>query len=253
VTLTTDAATNRAAMTMTLQDPGDSATTLTLNIGSLSGNGPDSAFIDDRRIGMRQSSVTGSFYTTGAGSGPVTAEVIAVTQAVTPNTQIDGVTPCVCEFMTWGYWSADIKYTSGPRAGQTDRAHIGTWVAGELPTPAQLPTGGTAVYNGHAIGNVVNGSDRYVAAGTFQQTWDFTNRTGAVVINNFDGVTYNGTTAGSPSNVNFAGPITGTAGRSGNVAGSFFKSPTDAAAYQAGTFSITGTAYKATGTFAGQR
>ena len=253
VTLTTDAATNRASMSMTLQDPGDPATTLTLNMGSLSGNGSDSAFIDDRRIALRQSSLVGSSHTTGAGSGAVTAEIIAVTQAVTPNTQIDGVTPCVCEFLTWGYWTADIKYISGPRTGQTDRAHIGTWVAGDLPTPAQLPTGGTAIYNGHAIGSVVNSGIRYIAAGTFTQTWDFSSRTGTIGINNFDGVNYAGTTAGSPTNVNFAGPITGTGGRAGNVSGSFFKSPTDAAAYQAGTFSIIGTSYKATGTFAGQR
>lgn len=122
-----------------------------------------------------------------------------------------------------------------------------------ITPPITPPVGGTAVYSGYAIGGVVNGSNRYVAAGTFTQTWNFSSRSGTVAINNFDGVNYAGTTAGSRNNVNFAGPITGTAGREGKVSGSFIKSPTDTAAYQAGTFSITGTNYKAIGVFAGQR
>jgi hypothetical protein len=35
--------------------------------------------------------------------------------------------------------------------------------------------------------------------------------------------------------------------------GAFFSSPTDAAAYQAGTFAIRGSGYRAGGVFAGQR
>lgn len=250
----TDASTNRVGMTISLLEPGTPANTLTLALGGATGsNAPDSAFVDDQRFAARESSLTGSTYTTGTGAGGVTTRLIAVTQQVVPNAQVDGVTPCVCEYLAWGYWSADIAYTSGPRNGQRDRVHIGTWVAGDLPTPAQLPTTGTAIYNGDARGNVVNGANRYVAAGTFQQNWNFATRTGAITINNFDGVNYAGTTAGSPTNVNFAGPITGTAGRNGNVSGSFFKSPSDPAAYQAGSFSIVGTGYQATGTFKGQR
>jgi len=126
-------------------------------------------------------------------------------------------------------------------------------VFNNMPTPAQLPTVGTAIYNGRAVGTVLNGASRYNAIGTFQPTWYFSYRIGSVSINNFDGINYAGSTSGSPANVSFIGLVTDSAGRSGIVAGSFFKSPSDPAAYKAGTFSVASTDYKATGTFAGRR
>ena len=52
----------------------------------------------------------------------------------------------------------------------------------------------------------------------------------------------------------FTGTFSG-GGRSGNLSGAFFASPTDAAKYQAGAFTIgtNSTPYKAAGVFAGQR
>ena len=93
------------------------------------------------------------------------------------------------------------------------------------------------------------------ASGTYQNAWNFQNGTG-VFNGTFDNRNYSGTTqaTGGPGSTTFAGNFSGGL-RSGNLNGGFFSSPSDAAAYQAGTFSI-GNArsrYQATGIFAGQR
>ena len=65
---------------------------------------------------------------------------------------------------------------------------------------------------------------------------------------------YTGSTGatGGPGSTTFAGTFNGGS-RSGTLNGAFFSSPTDAAAYQAGSFSIRGGGYRAGGVFAGQR
>ncbi len=67
----------------------------------------------------------------------------------------------------------------------------------------------------------------------------------------YSGATHATGNTGSPT---FAGTFHGGS-RSGSLNGSFFSSPTDPAAYQAGTFSIgnSHSYYRATGIFAGQR
>ena len=170
----------------------------------------------------------------------------------------DGVSYCTCEFLSWGYWQGEMKYASGPREGETDRVHIATWVAGTLPSQAQIPLSGEASYSGHAIGNVYNNGASYTAVGEFRQDWNFGTRSGVVQINNFDGGSYAGTTTapvGTPRD--FGGSISGVSGtgigRDGSVTGSFFASPTSPIAHQGGNFTISGSGYSAAGTFAADR
>ena len=116
---------------------------------------------------------------------------------------------------------------------------------------------GSATYNGHIIGNVTNNGASYLAAGAFSHTWSFADHTGSLAITNFDtNKNFPGSTAAT-TGVNFAGTFSGSgtaAGINGQLNGSFFKSPTDPVAYQAGQFTMTNnTNYVAGGTFAAQK
>ncbi|HEX2890746.1 FecR domain-containing protein [Vineibacter terrae] len=254
VSITTDASGNRVEATLRLKRSGHHHhhPDLTLQLGGLSGpNRSRSAFIDDANFGMAQSATVGATYGHG---NPADARVFAVTQSSVPvqNLLPSGVSFCDCQYLSWGYWAGDVRYDSGPRAGQRDRMHLGTWVAGELASVAQIPVYGTASYSGHIIGNVTNGNDRYVAAGGYRQAWNFGTRSGSVTITSFDGTDYTGPAAAPRTPRDFVATVTG-GGRSGALNGSFFRSPTDPVAYQAGSFAINGAAYRATGIFAGKR
>ena len=164
-----------------------------------------------------------------------------------------GITLCDCAFMSWGWWSGDIKYTNPAfRPGQSDKLNMATFVTGTLSNAVNMPLTGTATYTGHAFGNVSNGANSYSAFGTYTNAWNFGQGKGQVQLG-FDNRTYTGQTAlTAPGSVNFTGPIAG-GDRSGSLSGSFFKSPTDPVAGQGGSFSVSGPNYKAGGGFVGKR
>lgn len=267
VILITDPASNRASATFTIPEWDGSTTSATFRLGGTSGgNFSTSSFIDDKiyavadRPGDLLNDPTSVTVNANTSTSPaVQSRTFAVSYGTTPGTfdaffQAAGVTPCTCEFLTWGVWGGDIRYNADSvyNPEGRDRLNFATYVAGTLTSTVQLPTTGTATYTGHAIGNVLNGSSAYIAAGSYTNAWNFQTQMGAVTIGNFDGATYTGTTALTNGTVNFTGPISG-AGRTGAVAGSFFNSPTVDAKGQAGTFTITGSGYQAGGTFAGQK
>ncbi|HJQ58364.1 MAG TPA: FecR domain-containing protein [Vineibacter sp.] len=253
VSITTNAGTNLVQATLRMLVNDETGNDVTLQMGGLTPSPKvTSAFIDDANFAATQSATTESTY---AGGNPATARVIAVTQSTVPvqNFLPEGVSFCACEYLTWGYWAGEVQYASGPRAGQTDRMHLGTWVAGQLSDVVQIPTMGTATYNGHIVGNVASSGQHYLAAGAYKNVWNFGARTGAVTITKFDGVTYSGMTSAPITNArDFTGAFA-SSGRFVEMNGSFFRSPSDPVAYQAGSFRIFGEGYKATGIFAGQR
>lgn len=108
-------------------------------------------------------------------------------------------TKCTCDFLEWGYWGTQLSYDESggelPASAtkRQDAFHLGTWVAGDVTNSANLPTSGSATYTGHAAGNVINGSDQYLAAGNFSMNIDFSTRAGAASISNFDGRTFSAT------------------------------------------------------------
>ena len=107
--------------------------------------------------------------------------------------------------------------------------HLGTWIAGKIPTGDSLGLRGTASYTGHSIGNVFNNGSLYTAVGSFKNHWNFDKRTGTVQMN-FDKTNYTGTTAIKGSSFNFDGNLTAP-GRQGGLQGSFVApvNPTPAA------------------------
>ena len=91
------------------------------------------------------------------------------------------------DYMSWGFWAmatndiADNLY-NGLFDGvdeQTAAVHLGTWFAGDLLDPADMPTNYTATFDGAAIFNVFsrlnNNSYSYVASGKANANLQFNN------------------------------------------------------------------------------
>ena len=106
-----------------------------------------------------------------------------------------------------------------PRA--SGHVHLGSFAAGApLSTDDIANASGTAIYSGHAFGNVYNAGAQYSALGTFNERFNFGNRTGETTLA-FDGAVYTGasTNTGAGYASDLAGPE-GT-GRTGTIAGAF--------------------------------
>jgi hypothetical protein len=169
-----------------------------------------------------------------------------------------GVTPCSCQYLQWGYWTgqAGIPNAAGTNYSRLDVAAINTWVAGQ-PT-VNLPAAGVGTYNGAAVGTVFNSGATYLAAGGFNQMYNFAKQAGTVNITNFDGASYRASVAGA-SGYLFTGPLAAVSGptsRNGKVIGSFYG---PAAQETGGSFNISNgqtavaSKYLASGIFAGRQ
>jgi hypothetical protein len=283
----TDPATSRVAATFAGTDPFTSGqsgiSSMVLQFGALPSTGARnysrSIFVDNNNFSALESPVTPSqingtnlpTLTTASnpnvnapGSAPagsaqanLTPSLAMVTSATVPNNWMPaGVTPCTCQFLQWGYWTGQVLT---PNAGLTastrdDRAYINTWIAGQ-PT-VTMPTTGMGNFNGAAVGTVFNGANgaTYLAAGNFNQTYNFGSMTGTVNITNFDGQNYTAAVSGSSTGPIFGGALTSATApnRNGVVIGSFF-GPN--AVEVGGSFNIhatSGPAYLASGIFAGR-
>ena len=265
LTLNTNAPNNRASVDVTTGN-WDTSTSATFRLGGTTGgNEASSAFIDNANYAVRDRTSTIGNTTTVAGSDAnVTSNTAMVSYSVAPAANLftgAGVTPCTCAFMTWGWWGGDVSYSNSStyNPGGRDRLNFATYVAGNLSVASDINAlSSTATYNGHMVGNVVNGGNSYVQPGSYQNVWNFGNRSG-IVTATFDGTTYGG---GVTANTVMTGGATfgtnGTAiaagGRSLTLNGAFFSGGTNnPVAGQGGSFAITGTAYKAGGTFAAQK
>jgi FecR-like protein len=261
VSITTDATTSQAKGTIVLHDLGGSRrpSVATLQLGGTGGLGAtNSAFVDDKSYVMvtqyNDLSRLSSWEKGGVRYQATDTSVLQTASAGLPlQLPMQGTPgPCVCEFLTWGWWAAGVPDPRHP--GRTYTA-VGPYVAGTPTASFQMPQTGSATYAGFMVGVVNNAGNVYGGAGSYQNTWNFANRSG-VFNGTFDGRAYSGTTqatAGSNGQT-FTGTFSGGGG-TGGLNGAFFASPTDAAKYQAGTFSIGNNSapYKASGVFAGQR
>jgi hypothetical protein len=261
VSITTDAATSQAKATLVLHDLAgpQRPSVATLQLGGTGGLGAtNSAFVDDKSYVMvtqyNDLSRLSSWEKGGTRYQATDTSVLQSASAGLPlQLPMQGTPgPCVCEYLTWGWWAAGVP---DPRHPARTYTAVGPYVAGTPTASFQMPQTGSATYAGFMVGVVNNAGNVYGGAGSYQNTWNFANRSGAFS-GTFDGRAYSGTTqatAGSNGQT-FTGTFSGGGG-TGGLNGAFFASPTDAAKYQAGTFSIgTNSApYKASGVFAGQR
>jgi hypothetical protein len=244
VSITTDAANNQANGTIVVGLNGSHhhhSATATLQLGGAG----SSTFVDDKTYAMTSNPSRPSTVQIGGTPYPVDATNVLVSASTSSS--------CTCEFLTFGAWVSSV---ADPRNNGKTYAAIGTYVAGTPTTAVQLPQTGIATYSGFMAGFASNnGQITAPPPGTYQNVWNFQNRTG-VFNGSFDGRSYSGmtqATAGSGGlafNGNFSG-----GSRSGSLNGAFFASPSNPAAYQAGTFSIgsSRSGYQASGIFAGQQ
>jgi trimeric autotransporter adhesin len=212
--------------------------TYSLPFGGASGDGR-SAYIDKDRYAAVESGsspATRSSAPAGAFLFYLVGNELVSTQGFLPT----GVSYCDCPASTFGYWGMDFVRQTGER----DRVHLGQFVAGMIPSAAEIPAAGIATYAGHAVGDVVRGSLRYKAAGSFTMSYDFAMMFGNWQVSNFDSGTLSGSVSTSPGfNNRYSGGFTGNFGGdtiSGGISGAFFKSPTNPAAETGSQFSGSG-------------
>lgn len=280
VILITDPASNRASATFTVPEWDGSTTSATFQLGGTTGSGFSiSSFIDDKIYAMadRPADVldnTTSITVNSVTSAPtdVQSRTFAVSYGTAPIDTFftdQNVTKCTCDFLTWGWWSGDVKYeaSSAYNTGGRDRLNLATYVAGTLSTVADLNTlnqqNATATYTGHMVGNVQNGASAYVAAGSYTNNWSFGTQTGKAFIT-FDGASYGsnitantqltGGIGGGPT-FSTPTPLPSTSGpaRSLTLNGAFVNAPGVPAKGQIGNFAVNGSGYQAGGTFAAQK
>jgi len=265
LTLSTNATNNRASATVNVAN-WDGSTSASFQLGGTTGsNNASSAFIDNQNYAVRDRTADIGNTTSIAGSSAnVTSNTTMVSYNVAPAANLfsnAGVTPCTCSFLTWGWWGGDISYSNNStyNPGGRDRLNFATYVAGTLSTASDINAlSSTATYNGHMVGNVNSNGSSYVAAGSYQNVWSFGNRSGAVTAS-FDGTTYGSNVTANTvmtGGVTFGtngSPIT-SGGKSLTLNGAFFSGGSgNPVAGQAGSFAISGTNYKAGGTFAAQK
>ena len=209
-------ATNRVAATFTGADPftaGQSGiNSLVLSFGDVTGgtNASRGTYINNDIYAATDSPITASSIngnslplppnSTTAAPSP---SIAMVTSGTVPNNSWmpPGVTPCSCQYLQWGYWTGQVQSTptTGLGVNRTDRAFINTWIAG-MPT-VTMPSGGVGTFSGAAVGTVFNNGAAYLAAGGFNEMYNFGSRTGSLNITNFDGASYTSAVSGSGNQI----------------------------------------------------
>ena len=169
----------------------------------------------------------------------------------------DGVEYCDCPAARFGWWGGRIGLFTDPGQERVDSVFPGTFVVGDLPDIADIPTQGTAAYDGHAAAAVRNAGVAYAAVGGFSMDWNFATRTGEADITNLDGRDYTASALAAPltNPRDFAGTFTQSSGpgaAAGPISGSFFMDGTDPARDVGGQFAVDDRSanYTAVGSFA---
>ena len=278
--LTLDATTNTVSATAVLGDSVEGTLVYNQNpivesyelaFGPGQGSGGASAFVDDDLFAARQNSNNentrlqtqgGQDLANKTGDNPGS---YLVSGRANP---IEGYAHCTqCTFLDWGWWGTRVRTDDGTGEFQGSRAdfvHMGTWVAGDITSEADMPTDIVGTYAGTALGNVSRddgngGTAKYIASGSMNMEFNFGSRSGTVAINDFDGLNLisevNDISLQSQSH--FAGTMTGeftgggVASVNGGLSGAFVNNGSIKAGGVIGNFSFQGENRLATGTIAG--
>lgn len=258
-------------------------------VGSNTRNGQSSYITDDIYGATQNNNPTRTYYRELNGNGGTVRNFTPIADNNTktyfvsgdavpqPDLLAGGSAPdgkmCDCSFLEWGWWGTQIRGTSNP-SGAPNRedvrvgVHLGTWVAGDITTTAQLAplAGSTATYEGRALGNVTaatsNGTANYVAAGLMDMSYDFGAGSGTMTIQGFDGRDFSGgMTGASTGSATFGGELdqsniaaNGSPNASGVAQGAFVNNGANIAQGVIGNFSVTnGSDWSAVGITAGNQ
>jgi hypothetical protein len=163
-----------------------------------------------------------------------------------------GTNFCRCEYTRWGLWDSQSERPGPNNATISESARM-FWVAGRFPNSVgDVPTTGSATYDGHAIANIRNGGQSYIAAGAFQNVVNFGSRTGSVSVNGLDATNYTGRVSILQSDPRFfAGTLSG-GGRNMALSGNFFQGTSSPVGEMGGGLQVTGPSYSGAGVFLGR-
>jgi hypothetical protein len=223
-----------------------------------------SVFIDDDRYAALESNSSSSSPTLTDNAGNSSLDAKA-TSYFLPSTMVANgdaglFAPgqkCTCSFLEWGYWGTSIANNPAPSAPDTlNQVHLGTWAAGRILGPDDMPDSGSASYTGHAVGSVVNGEAQYLAAGDFSMDVNFGTRTGSAKILKFDGRNFTSAlTPGSPPDDKnrYSGSITDGSSMTGSFNASLVAGPNSPIDGVVGGFSAFDGAWSATGIVVGEK
>lgn len=257
VSINTDAATGRLAATFNMTtEAGSSGPNVTLNFG---GDPARGTFVDRNRFAAVDSNTAVTITESGQTRTASSNQLYLVSAGFSGNQLPNGVQACACEFAQWGWWGGSVTAPNASGGTQTNHLHMGTWVAGPVVSQSAMPTTGSASYSGHAVGTVINGNARYLAAGSFNANFSFASRSGSMNISNFDGLNMSG--AISSTNGRDYGAtldVTGKTDLAGRAQGSFFSGGGDPVRETGGQFTVsskpgTNGNYAAIGVFVGKK
>ena len=267
--ITTNATNAQVAATLTGSASSESGITkgIILGFGSTATGATNAriAYVNDNLFAVMEnpgaaSSVNGvPIPVTGGNSG---SNIYLVTQTAAPppsSFMATGLCNGPCAYLQWGYWGGELDTpASSSNPARIDVGHLNFWVAGAMPTTAAqisalAGANVTGIYNGNAIGAVVNGGAQYLASGIVSGMYSFAKQAGSFTIKNYDilpPITVGGSaplTNGSNYSFNVAkGPVVGS------VSGAFY----GPAANETGgnfAFSALGGSYLTSGIFAAKR
>lgn len=270
--VTTNASNNGIAATFTGAPVSPTAaggvTNITMQYG---GQGSQQAFVDNNNFGAAEAVATNQQLTVNGQTVSPTGQLYMVTSGTAPAPQSllpNGASYCACQYLQWGYWGGDLTSQNGTANPRVDRGHINFWVAGQPTSAADIASlqsaslsNAQASFTGHAIGSVANNGQQYIAAGAFNQSYNFASQQMSIGINGFDGRNFSGVTpaggrtpvAVTASGNSYTLPVNNTPGFGGTFNGSFYGPQ---AANTGGNFALQSTAgpsYTASGIFAGHR
>ena len=171
-----------------------------------------------------------------------------VARQILPNTTV-----CECEYTRWGFWSSDTQRTS-LFGNRSERGHMMTWVAGQLPEASEVPRQGVATYTGHVVANVSNNGAQYIASGNLTNTVNFGTRSGTAQVAGFDGANYQGQLQLSQQDPRYigAGLTSNVGNRAMVMTGSFFRGSQGPVGEMGGNVTVLGRNYLGSGIFAGR-
>ncbi|MEM6460528.1 MAG: FecR domain-containing protein [Pseudomonadota bacterium] len=223
-----------------------------------------SAFVDDNTFGANQNNNRENSRVIQDNQADLAADVFNPGSYIVSGraAPLDGYQHCTqCDFADWGWWGTRLTSSESGDADNDRRAdavHMGTWVAGDITNPADLPSGpSNASYSGTAIANVATeGGAQYIASGDFSLDIGLSTRSGSLSINNLDGANYSAdvTDASTATQALFASDsLVGSNGLNGTVSGAFVNDGANIAAGAIGQFEAAGSGNQVVGTFMGNR
>lgn len=280
-TLSLDAQTNDVSASATLFDaviapniysdleevfnPNEAVASYELAFGPGVESGGGSAFVDDNLFAARQNNDNANtqvnFEGSEAGSPNISGDNPGSYLVSGRANPIEGYAHCTdCSFLDWGWWGTRVTVNDPNEEGnRRDYVHMGTWVAGDITSDADMPVNISATYEGTALANIARsdgegGVAKYIAAGTMDMDFDFNQRRGRVDIDIdglqvFSDIDGNGAGLG---NSHFGGMVYNNAATvSGGINGAFVNNGNINAGGVIGNFTFEGENRLATGTIAG--